>query len=68
MPQTFKQMLTVMLATEMLVAYMGDVGSINGSIEISHFEIWGKGQKLDPEKMAEKKINNSGIRICCPNI
>ena len=31
-----------------VIAYMGDSGSINGSK--LHFEIWGKGQKLDPEK------------------
>jgi septal ring factor EnvC (AmiA/AmiB activator) len=32
---------------------MGDSGSINGSK--LHFEIWGKGQKLDPEKWLSKK-------------
>ena len=30
------------------IAFMGDSGSVNGSK--LHFEIWGKGQKLDPEK------------------
>ena len=36
-----------------VLAYMGDSGSINGSK--LHFEIWGKGQKLDPEKWLIKK-------------
>ena len=36
-----------------VIAYMGDSGSINGSK--LHFEIWGKGQKLDPEKWLTKK-------------
>jgi len=36
-----------------VIAYMGDSGSINGSK--LHFEIWGKGQKLDPEKWLAKK-------------
>ena len=36
-----------------IIAYMGDSGSINGSK--LHFEIWGKGQKLDPEKWLRKK-------------
>ncbi|MBT3518099.1 MAG: peptidoglycan DD-metalloendopeptidase family protein [Candidatus Marinimicrobia bacterium] len=36
-----------------VIAYMGDSGSINGSK--LHFEIWGKGQKLDPEKWLSKK-------------
>lgn len=31
-----------------VIAYMGDSGSINGSQ--LHFEVWGQGQKLDPEK------------------
>ena len=31
-----------------VIAYMGDSGSVNGSK--LHFEVWGKGQKLDPEK------------------
>lgn len=31
-----------------IIAYMGDSGSISGSQ--LHFEIWGRGQKLDPEK------------------
>jgi len=35
------------------IAYMGESGSINGSK--LHFEIWGKGQKLDPEKWLTKK-------------
>ena len=30
-----------------VIAYMGDSGSVNGSK--LHFEVWGKGQKLDPE-------------------
>ena len=36
-----------------VIAYMGDSGSINGSK--LHFEIWGKGQKLDPEKWLRKR-------------
>ncbi|MBT3500976.1 MAG: peptidoglycan DD-metalloendopeptidase family protein [Candidatus Marinimicrobia bacterium] len=36
-----------------VIAYMGDSGSINGAK--LHFEIWGKGQKLDPEKWLTKK-------------
>ena len=36
-----------------IIAYMGDSGSINGSK--LQFEIWGKGQKLDPEKWLIKK-------------
>ena len=36
-----------------VIAYMGDSGSINGTK--LHFEIWGKGQKLDPEKWLVKK-------------
>ena len=36
-----------------VIAYMGDSGSINGSK--LHFEIWGKVQKLDPEKWLIKK-------------
>ena len=36
-----------------VIAYMGESGSINGSK--LHFEIWGKGQKLDPEKWLTKK-------------
>jgi murein DD-endopeptidase MepM/ murein hydrolase activator NlpD len=36
-----------------VIAYMGDSGSINGSK--LHFEVWGKGQKLDPEKWLMKK-------------
>jgi len=36
-----------------IIAYMGDSGSINGSK--LHFEIWGKGQKLDPEKWLIRK-------------
>lgn len=35
-----------------VIAYMGDSGSINGSK--LHFEIWGKGQKLDPELWLRK--------------
>lgn len=30
-----------------VIAYMGDSGSVNGSM--LHFEIWGKNQKLNPE-------------------
>ncbi len=36
-----------------VIAYMGESGSINGSK--LHFEIWGKGQKLDPELWLRKK-------------
>ena len=36
-----------------IIAYMGDSGSINGAK--LHFEIWGKGQKLNPEKWLRKK-------------
>tara|TARA_B110000444_G_C18833719_1_gene594729 strand:- start:1408 stop:2622 length:1215 start_codon:yes stop_codon:yes gene_type:complete len=36
-----------------VIAYMGDSGSINGSK--LHFEIWGKGQKLNPEKWLKKQ-------------
>ena len=36
-----------------VIAYMGDSGSINGAK--LHFEIWGKGQKLDPEEWLIKK-------------
>ena len=36
-----------------VIAYMGDSGSVNGSK--LHFEVWGKGQKLDPEKGLMKK-------------
>ena len=36
-----------------VIAYMGDSGSVNGSM--LHFEIWGKSQKLNPEKWLEKK-------------
>ncbi|MFL2983573.1 MAG: murein hydrolase activator EnvC family protein [Candidatus Neomarinimicrobiota bacterium] len=36
-----------------VIAYMGDSGSINGSK--LHFEIWGKGQKLNPEQWLIKK-------------
>ena len=36
-----------------VIAYMGDSGSINGSK--LHFEIWGKGQKLNPEEWLIKK-------------
>ncbi len=36
-----------------VIAYMGDSGSINGSK--LHFEIWGKGQKLNPELCLSKK-------------
>ena len=36
-----------------VIAYMGDSGSVNGAK--LHFEIWGKGQKLDPEKWLVKK-------------
>ena len=36
-----------------VIAYMGDSGSVNGAK--LHFEVWGKGQKLDPEKWLMKK-------------
>ena len=36
-----------------VIAYMGDSGSVDGSK--LHFEIWGKGQKLNPEKWLTKK-------------
>ena len=36
-----------------IIAYMGDSGSINGAK--LHFEIWGKGQKLNPEKWLRKR-------------
>ena len=36
-----------------VIAYMGDSGSVNGSK--LHVEVWGKGQKLDPEKWLIKK-------------
>ncbi len=36
-----------------IIAYMGDSGSVNGAM--LHFEIWGKSQKLDPEKWLKKK-------------
>ncbi|MBT3478403.1 MAG: peptidoglycan DD-metalloendopeptidase family protein [Candidatus Marinimicrobia bacterium] len=36
-----------------VIAYMGDSGSINGSQ--LHFEIWGQGQKQNPEKWLRKK-------------
>ena len=36
-----------------VIAYMSDSGSVNGSK--LHFEVWGKGQKLDPEKWLIKK-------------
>ena len=36
-----------------VIAYMGDSGSVNGTK--LHFEIWGKGQKLDPEKWLIKR-------------
>ena len=36
-----------------VIAYMGDSGSVNGSK--LHFEVWGKGQKLNPEKWLMKK-------------
>jgi len=36
-----------------VIAYMGDSGSVNGSK--LHFEVWGKGQKLDPEQWLMKK-------------
>ena len=36
-----------------VIAYMGDAGSIDGSK--LHFEIWGHGQKLNPEKWLMKR-------------
>ena len=36
-----------------VIAYMGDAGSIEGSK--LHFEIWGNGQKLNPEKWLMKR-------------
>jgi len=36
-----------------VIAYMGDNSSINGSQ--LHFEIWGQGKKLDPEKWLKKR-------------
>ena len=36
-----------------IIAYMGDAGSIEGSK--LHFEIWGNGQKLNPEKWLMKR-------------
>ena len=36
-----------------IIAYMGDAGSIEGSK--LHFEIWGNGQKLNPEKWVMKR-------------
>ena len=36
-----------------VIAYMGDSGSVNGAK--LHFEVRGKGQKLDPEKWLTKK-------------
>jgi len=36
-----------------VIAYMGDSGSINGSQ--LHFEVWGEGKILDPEKWLQKK-------------
>ena len=36
-----------------VIAYMGDSGSVNGAK--LHFEVWGKGQKLDPEEWLTKK-------------
>ena len=36
-----------------VIAYMGDSGSVNGAK--LHFEIWGKGQKLNPEQWLTKK-------------
>jgi septal ring factor EnvC (AmiA/AmiB activator) len=36
-----------------IIAYMGDSGSINGSQ--LHFEIWGQGKKLNPEKWLSEK-------------
>ncbi len=36
-----------------VIAYMGDSGSVNGAM--LHFEIWGKSQKLNPEKWLRKR-------------
>jgi septal ring factor EnvC (AmiA/AmiB activator) len=36
-----------------VIAYMGDSSSVNGAQ--LHFEIWGQGKKLDPEKWLKKK-------------
>ncbi|MFQ6612111.1 MAG: murein hydrolase activator EnvC family protein [Fidelibacterota bacterium] len=36
-----------------VIAYMGDSGSINGAQ--LHFEIWGRGQKLDPQKWLSQR-------------
>ncbi len=36
-----------------VIAYMGDAGSVEGSK--LHFEIWGNGQKLNPEKWLMKR-------------
>ena len=36
-----------------VIAYMGDSSSINGAQ--LHFEIWGQGKKLDPEKWLKRK-------------
>lgn len=36
-----------------IIAYMGDSGSVSGAK--LHFEIWGKGRKLNPEKWLHKK-------------
>tara|TARA_B100000470_G_scaffold146216_1_gene113612 strand:+ start:3960 stop:5156 length:1197 start_codon:yes stop_codon:yes gene_type:complete len=36
-----------------VIAYMGDAGSIEGSK--LHFEVWGNGQKLNPEKWLMKR-------------
>ena len=36
-----------------VIAYMGDSSSINGAQ--LHFEIWGQGKKLDPEKWLKKR-------------
>jgi len=36
-----------------IIAYMGDSGSINGAQ--LHFEIWGRGQKLDPQKWLSQR-------------
>lgn len=35
-----------------IIAYMGDSGSVSGAM--LHFEIWGQGQKLDPEQWLTK--------------
>ena len=36
-----------------VIAYMGDAGSVEGSK--LHFEVWGNGQKLNPEKWLMKR-------------